>query len=366
MAEKIIKEKLVDMKYIINGRFASRTVTGQERFCIEIIKELDNIVKNDGNEWELVVPEYADNVPNCKNIKVVRKGKVKGHLWEQTNFAAYVLKNKGLSINMSMKEPLISPGVVVIHDMAYKLPYSIIKGKGTLKRNVSRIWHRIHHRFAVWFSPIIFTVSEYSKKQIVEIYHIDPDRVKVLGNGWQHFNSVVPDEGIFEKWPDLEENEYFFTLGSLKANKNVKWILDVAKKNKNYKFVIAGKASLSDFGVEYNADTLPNVDIVGYISDGEVKALMSKCKAFIFPSYFEGFGIPPLEAMSVGADVIVAKASCLPEIYGDAAHYIDPDNANVDLDKLLEEKTGDKKNILEKYSWNRFARIMYKDIINIR
>lgn len=59
MAEKIIKEKLVDMKYIINGRFASRTVTGQERFCIEIIKELDNIVKNDGNEWELVVPDVC-------------------------------------------------------------------------------------------------------------------------------------------------------------------------------------------------------------------------------------------------------------------------------------------------------------------
>ena len=84
-------------------------------------------------------------------------------------------------------------------------------------------------------------------------------------------------------------------------------------------------------------------------------ALMSKCKAFIFPSYYEGFGIPPLEALSVGAKIIVSKAACLPEIYGDTAHYIDPNNPDVNLNQLLEQPVESPERILEKYTYDNAA-----------
>lgn len=354
------------MKYFINGRFTSRKVTGQERFAIEVVKSLDKIVENDGNQWELIVPEYADNIPDLQNIKIVKKGKVKGHFWEQTSFAFYSLKNKGFTINMCMKIPFISPGVVVIHDMAYKLPYSVIKGKPTLRRRLSRIWHRVHHRISVWRCPVIFTVSAYSKKQIVDFYNIPESKVVVLGNGWQHFESVVPDYNILNKHKQLKEGKFFFSLGSLAANKNIEWILKVAKKYPQYTFAIAGNMDFARFGVKYNEESLKNVILLGYISDGEVKALMSKCRAFLFPSYFEGFGIPPLEAMSVGSEVISANTTCLPEIYENTVHYIDPDDTDVDLDKLLSEPVGDKQKILVKYQWNKIAQKMYDAIIKER
>ena len=87
---------------------------------------------------------------------------------------------------------------------------------------------------------------------------------------------------------------------------------------------------------------------------------MEKCKAFILPSYYEGFGLTPLEALSCGAKVIVARAASLPEIYGNAAHYIDPFNTDVDLDALLEEPVESPDAILEKYSYDTAARQVYE------
>ena len=104
---------------------------------------------------------------------------------------------------------------------------------------------------------------------------------------------------------------------------------------------------------------LPNVVLAGYLSDGEVKALMQSSKAFVFPSYFEGFGIPPLEALSCGTNIIVAKASCLPEIYGNCAHYIDPDNTDVDLDALLKEPVEGPKDVLQTYTYANGAKLFH-------
>ena len=80
---------------------------------------------------------------------------------------------------------------------------------------------------------------------------------------------------------------------------------------------------------------------------------MQQCKAFIHPAIYEGFGIPPLEAMSCGASVIVSTATCLPEIYGKSAHYIDPLNYDVDLDALLAEPVAAREDVLGKFDWQR-------------
>ena len=92
---------------------------------------------------------------------------------------------------------------------------------------------------------------------------------------------------------------------------------------------------------------------------------MQKCRAFIFPSYFEGFGIPPLEALVAGAKVIISDSSCLPEIYGNAAHYIDPANPNVDLNALLAEEVSSAATILEKYTLKNTAARLYKVICEL-
>ncbi len=163
------------------------------------------------------------------------------------------------------------------------------------------------------------------------------------------------DFSILENTPKLQ-NGFYFTLGSLSKRKNLKWILDYAKKNPDDLFAISGKP-LNDL-IPNELDQLKelkNIIFLGYLTDGQVKTLMSKCKAFIFPSYYEGFGIPPLEALSVGAKIIVSKAACLPEIYGNTAHYIDPNNPDVNLNQLLEQPVESPERILEKYTYDNAA-----------
>lgn len=87
---------------------------------------------------------------------------------------------------------------------------------------------------------------------------------------------------------------------------------------------------------------------------------MSECKAFIHPAFYEGFGIPPLEAMSCGVEVIVSTATCLPEIYGRSAHYIDPYNYDVEFEKLLSEPVEPASKVLDKYNWEREAAKLYE------
>ena len=156
---------------------------------------------------------------------------------------------------------------------------------------------------------------------------------------------------MFIQNPHLAKGEYFYTLTSANKNKNAEWVLRAARLNPDRQFVISGKGleGIADFK-EY-----PNVIYTGFASDRTAKALMKHCKAFLFPSYYEGFGIPPLEALSTGAQIIVSERASLPEIFGNAAHYINPDNPNVDLEKLLKENVGKPESVLTGYSWKNAA-----------
>mgnify|MGYP004464990933 FL=1 len=340
---------------IINGQFTARRVTGQERFAFEILTELDKICQE--GQYVLVVPKNAFNIPLLKNIPVLKYGKAKGSLWEQTFFAWYMITHpRCISLNLLTIMPVLRPGIICIHDMSYRIHPEYCK---TIYMKVSRYWHLFQEELARRFSPLVFTVSEYSKVQMMKYLKLPSDKIVVLGNGWEHFKTVVADESLESRKSEIFEKPYFFSLGSLAPNKNIHWILEVAKRHPQYNFFIGGNANLRAYGTDYKEEDFKNVKFLGYISDGEVKYLMAHCKAFIFPSFFEGFGIPPLEAMSVGAKCIIARTSCLPEIFSDAAYWIDPYDTDVDLDELLSKKVASSKPILEKYTFERFAKIMH-------
>jgi glycosyltransferase involved in cell wall biosynthesis len=186
----------------------------------------------------------------------------------------------------------------------------------------------------------------------MECLGVDAQKITVIGNGWQHFKNVGEDASIFAQYPHLKNKEYYFTLTSANKNKNLDWILKNSKVNPDEQYVVAGKNldRIADF------NRYPNVTYVGFASDEMAKTLMSRCKAFIFPSYYEGFGIPPLEALSTGAEIVVSNTASLPEIFGDSAHYIDPDNPVVHLDELLNSSVTGAETVLEKYSWESAAK----------
>ena len=316
------------------------------RYAREILLELDRLAEPD--EFCLVVPVYAEHVPALEKIKTVRYGSVKGILWEQTDYPRYLkqMGQKGFGFNNTF--PFLRPGMLVIYDIAYKL-YPQFHGK------ISNLYHRLVFSIAAKRSDPIVTDSYFSKYQLIDFYHIAPERITVIGSAWQHMERIEADGQILNEL-GLTGKAYYFTLGSLSIMKNTKWVIEVARKYPQRLFVLSGAKSLAERG-DFTAPA--NVLLTGYISDAQIKALMQNCQAFIYPSIYDGFGLPPLEALSQGAQVICSNAACLPEVYGGSVHYIDPYDTNVDLDALLKEHADPPESVLNKYSWKKSATALY-------
>ena len=343
---------------IIDGNFCCRNLTGVERYAFEICANLDPLIQKD-QIW-LYVPANAKHIPTYQNIKVVRSKKdcTCFPVWDHIIFSHFVGKNHGIALNFGNLTPWLHPGIVFIHDI-----YSVLHPVDFTGRRdkLVNLYDRMMYHHAAKRGKLVVTVSNYSRETISKQYHLPSESIAVIPNGWDHFKAILPDGGIFTRFPSIKPHAYYFTLGSLSKRKNLKWIAEYAEKHQDQQFVISGKAISGLVPDALKAlQKLPNVVLAGYLSDGEVKALMQESKAFVFPSYFEGFGIPPLEALSCGAKIIVAKASCLPEIYGNCAHYIDPDNTNVDLDALLEEHVDEPTRILERYTYANGARKFFR------
>lgn len=343
---------------IINGEFCARRLTGQERVARELVLELDKLVQNEF-PIRLVVPEYAQDIPRLSNIPVVRAGKMKGSLWEQLFLGPYAVKARAYCLNICSIAPLISDGAIFIHDICYKERPEYFR---SIYARISQIWHKLHFQYAWHHADKVYTVSEYSRNRMIEVYGVDPSLATVVYPGWRYFQSIVPDAGICKRFPEIARGGFYYSLGSLAPNKNLGWLIAAARRNEDSLFVVAGGFNSAAYGSLLEGGVPQNVLFVGYVNDGESKYLMQRCKAFILPSEYEGFGIPPLEALSVGAEVIVSRVTCLPEVYEDAVHYIDPKDPNVDLDALLMEPVCPPDSVLAKCDYSKMAATVYKDL----
>jgi len=250
-----------------------------------------------------------------------------------------------------------APGIVFLHDIYCEFfPEDFISKRDKF----TRLYSRIQYRIITHSAKKIVTVSQYSKDQICETFNVAPEKVDIIYSSANHFRSINPDTSIFDDCPNLIEKPFYFSLGSLSKRKNIKWIIEYARKNPQTIFAISG-ISLSTVKVdELDLKIPPNIIMLGYLDDSKIKALMTKCKAFLLPSYYEGFGLTPLEALICGAKIIIANAASLPEIYGSCAHYIDPFDTNIDLDKLLQEPVENPDKLFEKYSYDKSAAKVYE------
>lgn len=346
------------MKVIaINGEAWCHTLTGIERLAVEVVQHLDRLVAP--GMMELVVPANARDVPPLTNIRTVRL-RQEAHFfprWTQIDFQRYVLTRRRLSLDFSNTCPFFAPGIEFIHDIYCALyPQDFTSRRDKLICLYSRIMYRAIAKRA----RVILTVSEYTKQTIIDRYHTPADRIHVVYSGVTGYRDIAADFSVFDRLPRLNGRPFYFTLGSLSQRKNLKWIADHAALYPDELFAVSGKPLPSVVAPELEKlKGLPNVIMTGYLNDGEVKALLSRCRAFVLPSYFEGFGLPPLEALSCGTQIIVSNRTSLPEIYGTAAHYIDPDKPDADLEQLLAEPVSDPAPLLEKYDLAKTAARIY-------
>ena len=192
-----------------------------------------------------------------------------------------------------------SPGIVCIHDVKIKATPQYFSKK-------FRLWYEILFGNATKRAKKIITVSEFSKSEIVKYFKVDPDNITVIPNAWQHYERIGYDESALSTY-GLEKNNYYFSMCSLEPNKNFKWIAEEARKNADMTFAVAGSINRNVFSEGLGFELPPNMKLLGFVSDEEAKTLMRDCSAFLFPTFYEGFGIPPLEAISAGAHKLCMK-----------------------------------------------------------
>jgi len=323
---------------VVNGRFMHQRVTGVQRYAREVTRRLADIT--------VIEPRRAASG-------------LRGHLWEQ-----FVLPRKArhcLLWSPCNAGPVsLERQVITIHDCAFAdLPeyYS---------ENYVR-WYR-------WMTPRllrkcrrIITVSEFSRQRIVEFGRIEPEKVSVIPNGVTPFWEQLTPDRVAEVRSRLKLPErYVLSVGSLEPRKNIKRLIEAwaqvpAKDGSELVIVGSSCRVFQDPGLN---GAEGSVRMLGYVSDDDLPAVYAGASVFVYPSLYEGFGLPVLEAMACGTPVICSNRTALPEVAGDAAILVDPESVQEmasAIGMLLADETrqatlrqaGIKR--AQEYSWDRTA-----------
>ena len=211
----------------------------------------------------------------------------------------------------------------------------------------------------------IIAISECTKRDIIELGGISGDNIDVIYQSCNPRFFSSPDSHPSSLPPHLSSlpRRYMLCVGTIEERKNLMLAMrSLAHLPEDIHLVAVGKQTKYAAQVEAEAEKLGlkhRLHMLSGVSDVDLHTIYSLAEVFVYPSRYEGFGIPPLEALSCGSKIILAKAASLPEIYGDAAHYIDPDNSNVDLESLLSQPVADAKTVLEKYTYDNAAHQLY-------
>lgn len=345
----------------INGRFLTQPISGVQRYAQEIVTALDALA-GDGAlpaRYVLLTPPGARTLP-LRHIATQTIGKRAGHYWDQVDYARAA--SRGTALCLAMTGPVaLRRQVVVIHDAAvqrhpehFSKPY--VFAHSWLDRLLAR-------------RAVVATVSEFSRRELADVLPVAAKDIVVAPNGAEHL-SIAPDTGVVERL-ELTPGGYFLTLGNLTRNKNLAVALRALARLEpgSAKLVAVGRMDRSVFGSAGLPEPGADVLLPGRLDDAEVAGLMQGARALIFPSIYEGFGIPPLEAFVNECPVLASTAPAVQEVCGDAADYFEPhDDATLArlMQMLLDDHDGalrrDRlakgKERVARYTWRGSAQIL--------
>ena len=306
----------------INARFLTQPITGVQRFAVEMVRGIDrhlsvSVQLRSQFRFRLVAPPSARAI-ELEHIPLVRAGRLSGHGWEQLELPRQA--KSGLLLNLCNTAPVLARNVVVIHDAAvFAVPDAYSRA--------FRLWYRALIPTLARRAVRVLTVSEFSRTELLERVGIPRGRVDVVTQGCEHIRSTPADPRVFSRL-QVTRGEYLLAVGSRTPHKNIGLLAAAIAQlgGAAPPLVIAGGSNSRIFGAATGVHR-EGVHDAGYVTDSELRALYEGACCFIYPSLYEGFGIPPLEAMVCGCPVIVARAAALPEVCGDAARYCDPRDA---------------------------------------
>ncbi len=355
------------MRIGINGRFLVAKRTGVQRAAYNLVKTLFEIDRE--NEYILFTGEEQAKEWNYPNVKLVTSRlkvgeNLRNHLWEQFVLPRLAKKHKvDILHSPANMAPLFYRGasIVHIHDLCFVVN----------PQWYSYLFHTAYNvaipRLARRASRVI-TNSNNSRNDLLQFYQVDASKVRLIY--WavdQTFGSGLVQERRLE-----EEGDYILYVGSLEPRKNIATLIEAFEQlrtdNPDLKtrLILIGGESPLFAAVRLQIKQFHN-DVVfkGFVSDEELKQYYRKAMVVAYPSLYEGFGLPPLEAMASGAPVVTSNTSSLPEVVGDAALMVSPYDcaqlagtlARVIRDRRLREEMRRRGfEQVKKFNWYRVAR----------
>lgn len=338
------------------GRYIERLLTHLEK--LDSPHQFSVLVrKKDEGYWK----------PNKKNFKVIVADFADYSFAEQVGFYFFLKRLNPDLVHFCMpQQPLLYRGasVTTIHDLNLlritennKMSPVVLKFK---KAVFEKMLHSVVKR-----SKRIITPSEYTRQDVLDFESIPKNRVVCTHEAAEQLDAHAQAIDKFKK------RDFIMYVGRAESYKNNRALIkahqELLKKYPDLRLVIVGKKDeirLND--MEWSRENgYTNIDFVGFMSDAQLAWLYQNCKAYVFPSFMEGFGLPPLEAMQYGAPVVSSNATCLPEVLGDAAVYFDPSREK-EMSKMIEKVLKDEKlrkqmiekgyQQVKKYSWERMAK----------
>lgn len=374
------------IKIGIDARFYGPIGRGLGRYAQEMV---DNIIKIDRhNDYVIFLRKenFNDlNVNGYSNVKKVLTEVRWYTLKEQFLMPYYIWREKLDLIHfLHFNVPFFVPTkfIVTIHDLI------LTKFKSNKATTLNPFIYRIKNFFyyqiiknALKKSKKIITISEFSKNDIVDQFKIRGSKIEVTYCGVSDLsfkeNKIISnnltEEDILKEF-DIK-NQFLLYVGSAYPHKNLEFLIEcffeVYKKNNNLKLVLVGREDyfykkLKNFSKTIFSSFGDNpIIFANYVPDEKLEILYKKALVYVFPSLYEGFGLPPLEAMSKGCPVLSSNSSCLPEVLQDSVIYFDPKD-KLDFLNKLELITNNNelrhkmiefgKSYYKKYNWEECAK----------
>lgn len=376
----------------IDARFYGPIGKGLGRYTQEIV---DNLIKLD-TQNEYVVFLYKDNFDEfeCdgKRVKKVMVSIRWYTLKEQLVFPFIIWREHlDLMFFPHFNMPALTPCkfVITIHDLILtKFPTVRATTLAPWFYKIKNLAYKFIIKLAVKRARKIIAVSNFTKDDLVNYFKIDPNKIIVTYEGVANlsknrddlFAEIQNDEKTLSRYDIIKP--YLLYVGNAYPHKNLESLIEIMPElNKKYpdlSLVMVGKEDYFYARLKKEVVGRKNIIFTDFVTDKDLEILYKSALAYVFPSKYEGFGLPPLEAMAKGCPVASSNSSCLPEVLGDAALYFDPENreeAIKSITKLIDDKTlredlikkGYKQ--AKKYNWWECARLTFgviEEVLDIR
>jgi glycosyltransferase involved in cell wall biosynthesis len=363
------------MRIGIDARLVSYEIRGIGKYVLHLVSGL--VADNENDQYIIYGdPLKFPKLTNCGNVKFRDVGALPYPFWEQIVLPLWARQDRlellhcpanTAPILLSRKIKL----VVTIHDVMYLLPSSVLSASRVFRQRLGNFYRMLVVPTVASRAHRVITVSEFSKREIIQYIRVRPDLIRVIHEGIDA--CVVPlPEGIPSLPKEIEggslDSPFILALGAGDSRKNTLAVIRAyglrwQEFPNREKLVIVGLRdwrSSDAYDLVCRLGLSKRVSFAGYVSEELLTWLYTSSRCFLYPTLYEGFGFPPLEAMACGTPVITSDRTSVSEIVGDAAILVDPSSDDAIGEALLRLLSDEPlrcqliqrgKSRIEKFSW---------------